>query len=90
MATKPITRSLRLNHSGRKPLPCWVNGVKHRDTRDAAITCGGTAAGVRQAIYNGLTYRGFRVSREPDEPVRAHYDQNGGPLLRHPRTNRNE
>jgi hypothetical protein len=79
-----------MNHAGRKPSPCWVNGVKHRDIKDAAITCGGTAAGVRQAIYIGLAYKGFRVSREPDEPVNVHHERVGGALLRSPRTNRNE
>jgi len=49
--------------------PVYVNGQKHNNSRDAAITTGGTEAGIRKAISSGLDYRGFHVSHELPEEV---------------------
>jgi hypothetical protein len=66
--------------------PVFVNGQKHRSSHDAAITTGGTDAGIRKAISCGLKYRGFHVSHElPEENVplpMKHYP--GLSLIPHP------
>lgn len=71
--------------AGRKAIPVYVNGEKHRSTHDAVATTGGSVCGMRKALSLGLKFRGFTVSREPPTQeviVPKHYP--GLALLRHP------
>ena len=43
----------------------YVNGVKFRSVKDAALHLGGFVNGLRKAIDCGLPYHGATVSYEP-------------------------
>ena len=65
----------------------YVNGVKHRNMMDAALTTNGTYAGLRKALDCGLFYKGFVVSYDPPPPVTVEKKvpyPGAMPLLRNP------
>ena len=63
----------------------YVNGIRFRSVRDAALHLGGFVNGLRKALDCGLPYRGATVSHDPPVPEKQPEHWPGATsLLRNP------